>query len=121
MIPTIDTKLTGRRIRLLMKIRGVSVKDVQKGLSLECVQSVYHWLKGKSMPTLDNLYALSRLLRVPMDALVVGDSDCMAYLYDCMICSSMILNCRKRPQIMDCYINVEGLGGCLIEGSSIAA
>ncbi len=38
-----------------------------------CVQSVYHWFDGKSMPTLDNLYALSELLQVPMDMLVVGD------------------------------------------------
>ena len=42
-------------------------------LSLACVQSVYHWLDGQSMPTLDNLYALSDLLKVPMDMLVYGN------------------------------------------------
>ena len=56
-----------------MELRGLSVHDVQRFLSLGCVQSVYHWFDGKSMPTIDNLYALSELLQVPMDMLVVGD------------------------------------------------
>lgn len=64
---------TGQQIRLLMEKRGVTVKDVQNALSLACVQSVYHWLDGRSMPTVDNLYALSELLKVPMDMLVCGD------------------------------------------------
>ena len=51
----------------------MSVKDVQDALFLGCAQSVYHWLDGRSMPTLDNLYALSELLQVPMDMMVVGD------------------------------------------------
>jgi len=73
MIPVIDKEKTGRQIRTLMERRGLSVQDVRAFLSLGCVQSVYHWFDGKSMPTLDNLYALSELLQVPMDMLVVGD------------------------------------------------
>ena len=73
MTPTIDKAKTGQQIRLLMEKRGVTVKDVKDALSLACVQSVYHWLNGQSMPTLDNLYILSDLLRVPMDMLVCGN------------------------------------------------
>ena len=68
----IDKVRTGQQIRLLMEKRGVTVRDVKNALSLACVQSVYHWLDGQSMPTLDNLYALSDLLKVPMDMLVYG-------------------------------------------------
>lgn len=32
-----------------------------------------YWLDGKSMPALENLYALSQLLRVPMDLMVCGN------------------------------------------------
>ena len=60
----IDKVRTGQQIRLLMEKRGVTVRDVKNALSLACVQSVYHWLDGQSMPTLDNLYALSDLLRI---------------------------------------------------------
>ena len=56
-----------------MRLRGITVQDVKVHLSLGCVQSVYHWLDGQSLPTLDNLYALSDLLQVPMDMLVVGN------------------------------------------------
>ena len=73
MTPTIDKVKTGQQIRLLMERRGITVRDVRDALSLGCVQSVYHWLDGQSMPTLDNLYALSELLRVSMDMLVRGN------------------------------------------------
>ena len=69
----IDKVRTGQQIRLLMEKRGVTVRDVKNALSLACVQSVYHWLDGQSMPTLDNLYALSDLLKVPIDMLVCGN------------------------------------------------
>ena len=52
MTPTINKAKTGQQIRLLMEKRGVTVKDVKDALSLACVQSVYHWLDGQSMPTL---------------------------------------------------------------------
>ena len=70
---TIDKVKTGQQIRLLMEKHGVTVKDVKNALSLGCVQSVYHWLDGQSLPTLDNLYALSDLLKVPMDMMVCGN------------------------------------------------
>ena len=73
MTPVIDKAKTGRQIKTMMKMRHVTVEDVRAGLSLGCVQSVYHWMDGKSMPTIDNLYALSELLQVPMDMLVVGN------------------------------------------------
>lgn len=73
MFPVIDKEKTGRQIRALMTMRGLSVQDVRAFLSLGCVQSVYHWLDGQSLPTLDNLYGLSELLQVPLDMLVIGD------------------------------------------------
>ena len=73
MVPVIDKRTTGEQIRKYMNLRGLTVQDVKTYLSLGCVQSVYHWLDGQSAPNLDNLYALSELLRVPMDLLVAGN------------------------------------------------
>ena len=75
MVPVIDQKATGRQIRRFMKRRGFTVQDVKERLVLGCVQSVYHWLDGQSLPSLDNLYALSRMLGVPMDRLIIGMED----------------------------------------------
>ena len=73
MFPTIDKKKTGIHLRKIMDERGVTVKDIQKYLGLGSVQSVYHWLNGISMPTIDNLYALSELFRMPVDDMLCGN------------------------------------------------
>ena len=61
MIPLIDKKQTGINLRRIMDECGFTVKDVQQYLRLGSIQSVYHWLNGISMPSVDNLYALSYL------------------------------------------------------------
>lgn len=71
--PVIDTVKTGKRIRTLMMEKGYTVKDLQRYLGLGTSQAIYHWFRGKSMPTLDNLYALSELFRVPVDGLLRGN------------------------------------------------
>ena len=75
MFPVIDKERTGERLRNIMAQHGYSVRDVQEYLNLGSVQSVYHWLKGISMPTVDNLYALSEFFGVPIDDLVCGNMD----------------------------------------------
>lgn len=73
MFPIIDKKMTGIRLRKIMDAKGLSVKDIQQYLGLGSVQSVYHWLNGLSMPTIDNLYALSELFQMPVDDLLCGN------------------------------------------------
>lgn len=87
MFPTINKKETGVNLRRIMDMRGVKPKDIQEYLGFGCVQSVYRWLDGVSMPTVDNLYALSKMLQVPMDSIVCGNagrtkSQMDAYLTD---------------------------------------
>ena len=71
MFPEIDKEKTGDRIRFFMELRGLTVKDVCKALSLGCVQAVYKWMDGVNLPSLDNIYCLSILFQVPIDARVV--------------------------------------------------
>lgn len=73
MFPVINKRETGINLRKIMDQRDITVKDVQQYLGLGSVQSVYHWLNGLSMPTIDNLYALSELFNVPLDDLVCGN------------------------------------------------
>ncbi len=73
MFPLIDKRETGLNIRRIMDGRGITVKDVQQYLALGSVQSVYHWLNGMSMPTIDNLYALSEMFQIPIDDIVCGN------------------------------------------------
>lgn len=75
MFPVIDKRETGIRLRRIMDEQGFTVKDVQEYLGLGSVQSVYHWLNGLSMPTVDNLYALSHLFQMPVDDMICGNRD----------------------------------------------
>ena len=75
MFPIIDRKRTGIRLRRIMDERGLSVKAVQQYLELGSVQSVYHWLNGLSMPTIDNLVVLAELFEVHMEEIIVLDGD----------------------------------------------
>lgn len=73
MFPLINKRETGINLRKIMDIHGITAKDIQQYLGLGCVQSVYRWLDGVNMPTIDNLYALSVLLQVPIDEIVCGN------------------------------------------------
>ncbi len=69
----IQMELTGMQIRRLCKEKGKTVRDIQEYLGLACPQSVYRWMKGLSLPSLDHLYALAECLGVEIGALVVGE------------------------------------------------
>ena len=73
MIPVINKRETGVNLRRIMDRRGLSAKDVQEYLGLGCVQSVYRWLDGINVPTVDNLYAMSELFQVPVDDILCGN------------------------------------------------
>ena len=69
--PVIDMRATGAHIKELMDAQELSVQDVQEAMGLASPQAVYRWLCGSNMPSVDNLYALSRYLNVQMDDVIV--------------------------------------------------
>ena len=71
--PVLDIYRTGQKIKQIMQKKGITVKEVQQYLGLETPQSIYHWVSGRNMPTVDNLYALSELLSVPIDTMLSGN------------------------------------------------
>ena len=70
--PTIDPEATGKNIIRLRKQKGLTVKDLQNWFGFEEPRAIYKWQTGQSLPSIDNLYALSILLDVPMDNIIVG-------------------------------------------------
>ena len=69
--PVIDLAATGENIRRLRIERGLTVRDLQAYFGFEEPQAIYKWQAGKSLPTVDNLYALSVYLGVPMERILV--------------------------------------------------
>ncbi|MBE5945107.1 MAG: helix-turn-helix transcriptional regulator [Lachnospiraceae bacterium] len=73
MFPTIDKKATGANIKRLVEKNNISLQALQDYLCLGCVQSIYRWFRGESLPTVDNLYAMSELFGVPIDDILCGN------------------------------------------------
>lgn len=71
--PMIDKKRTAKRIQFFMYCSGLKPMDIQNYLGLTCVQTVYRWLDGTNIPSIDNLYALSRFFGVKIDDILAGD------------------------------------------------
>ena len=69
--PVIDMVATGRRISDLRKARGLSVSDLQGYFGFEAPQAIYKWQKGQSLPSTDNLYALSYLFEVSIEDILI--------------------------------------------------
>lgn len=73
--PTINLKATGERIAQLRKAAGISVVELSRYMGFNEPQAVYKWQRGESLPTVDNLYALSRRLGTTMEDILVSDDE----------------------------------------------
>jgi len=70
--PKIDMQATGDRITSLLAAQGYSVKDMQEFFGFNTPQAIYKWIWGKNLPSIDNLFALSRILQTPVDDILVA-------------------------------------------------
>lgn len=80
---SIQQEETGRKIKKLLFENGYTVKDVQSARGFENLQSIYKWISGKSLPSLDNFIILSRLLHTSIEDILVIDVDiiCLKEIY----------------------------------------
>lgn len=72
---SIQQRETGQRIRQLLRENGYTIRDVQEAMGFENPQAVYKWTSGKSLPSLDNLLILSKILNTSMENILVFDGD----------------------------------------------
>lgn len=69
-MPVIDTLGTAKNIAFLKNQYQYSARAIQKACCLETVQSVYKWLYGRSLPSIDNLVVLSYIFKTPIDEIL---------------------------------------------------
>ena len=80
----INLEATGKRMEELLKASGISAIDLAKRLGVSN-QAVYKWLKGKSLPTLDNMYQISQICKVPIDDIIVAGVKYSYYVPECYV------------------------------------
>ncbi len=91
MYPYINLEKTGKQIQKYMDENGYRVQDIQDYLGLSCKQSIYKWLKGKSLPNLEHLYASSYLFYFTLEDLVVTQMN--YYVIKETICQYTLGDC----------------------------
>ena len=72
-IPFIDTVATGQNIDKWRISAGMSVRDMQMVFGFSTPQAIYKWIRGTSLPTVDNLVILAAMFEVTIDDIVVID------------------------------------------------
>ena len=77
--PVIDPVATGANITRLRQERGLTVHDLQRFFGFDAPQAIYKWQKGQSLPSIDNLYALSALFQVSMNEILVSSSHIISF------------------------------------------
>ena len=75
----ISKKLTGKKIREEMQKRKLTVRDLQEILELDSPQSVYKWMNGRSLPSLQNMLTLGELFEVPLEMLLIHEDGTSAF------------------------------------------
>lgn len=69
---SLDMIQTGKKIHDIFLKNGCTVKDIQCFLNLACPQSVYRWIKGQTLPSIDNLYRMTKIFQIHMEDMLVA-------------------------------------------------
>lgn len=70
-LPYIDAIETGININDLRMSAGLSVKDIQNVFGFSTPQAVYKWIRGDSIPSVDNLVVLAKVLGVTINDIII--------------------------------------------------
>lgn len=73
--PVLDMKATGEKIKELRIHHHLKVREVAEFMGLESEQAIYKWQRGDSLPTVDNLYALSCLFETSVNEILCGEKE----------------------------------------------
>lgn len=65
--PVIDPVGTGTNIKALIKGSGNTVAGTARALGLAEKSTIYKWIRGDAMPSIDSLLALSMMLGVTIN------------------------------------------------------
>jgi len=69
----IDMKKTGEWLRYLCKRKNLTVADIQEKLKIASNQAIYAWFNGKTLPSLNNMYALGDLMGISVNDMIVDN------------------------------------------------
>lgn len=60
----VNMAATGANIKALIKANGLKVSDIQNKCGFNTPQSIFKWMRGDAMPSIDNLVILAYILKL---------------------------------------------------------
>lgn len=73
--PTINVRKTGQNITRLLNERQITVRELQSYYGFDTPRAIYKWLRGEHLPSVDHLFALSRLVQVPLQDILIEQTQ----------------------------------------------
>lgn len=70
-MPVIDVKATGMNIKTIMKAKGFKVTDIQDKCGFNTPQAIFKWMRGDSVPTIDNMIIIADMFGVTIDQIII--------------------------------------------------
>ena len=67
----IDLKLTGKRIHDMCELKKLTTEALAEMMMLSDRRIIYYWYSGEKLPSIDNIYMLSRILGTTVDNLFI--------------------------------------------------
>ena len=76
-MPTINMAATGVNISRMRADAGLSVKELADIFGFATPQAIYKWQRGATLPSIENLLALSRLFNTTIEDIIqeLGEED----------------------------------------------
>lgn len=69
----LNKKKTGKRIQTAITSSMYSFTDVARALELTSERTVYYWINGKKIPSLENIINLSLMFNIKVEDLIAVD------------------------------------------------
>jgi len=85
-----------------MKSRGICVQSLTSALGFSAPQAIYKWLRGEGLPSVDNLFALSKLMDVPIDDILIQEG-----LNDSAYCLAPFNNQPNKQAVNYYYLHIQ--------------
>ncbi len=70
-MPIVNMAKTGENIKVLLTNKGITVADLQEKMGFNTPQAIYKWIRGLTLPTVDNLVLLAHILDTDLDKIIV--------------------------------------------------
>ena len=70
-MPVIDMKATGINIRSIIKSKGFKISDIQTKCGFNTPQAIFKWMRGDSVPSIDNMIIMADMFGVTIDQIII--------------------------------------------------